>query len=366
MTGGGVLTVRDGRARYVNPNAVRELVRASDLGQQYSEDALKIAFGQRIDADDLSFKEASGAFAIVAGAVRLKNLAIKADGLAANGNAVVDLNAMTLDSDWALTFDPVDNKVQGIDPKAGLVFRGPLAAPSRSIDVLPFAAYLNEREAARMNEIIALDQATRAEKQRLGWLASYLSEDAAWRAEQARIAAEREAERRAAAIAQAMTLELFHVNREVRVEQGRVAALSALAERMAGRQADADAIAAEAAKVAKTERARADAAAKTLAAAVSAEAAAKAQAQAAAQSDGCGEGRRLVRRCRGRETGAGGGRGGSGRSARRRPPRPRPRARRQGRQRQGGCGRRAQGCDGAGEDCRRCCRQGGACRRCRR
>jgi uncharacterized protein involved in outer membrane biogenesis len=33
MTGGGVLALRNGEARYVNPNAVRQLVRASDLGR---------------------------------------------------------------------------------------------------------------------------------------------------------------------------------------------------------------------------------------------------------------------------------------------------------------------------------------------
>ena len=158
----------------------------------------KSAFGERIDADNLSFKEASGAFAIVAGAVRLKNLIVKADGLAAKGNAVIDLNTMMLDSDWSLTFDPVDNKVQGAEPEAGIVFRGPIAAPSRTIDVLPFAAYLNEREAARMNEIIALDAATRAEKERLSRLADKLKKDAAQRAEDgaSRPSARRRATRR--------------------------------------------------------------------------------------------------------------------------------------------------------------------------
>ena len=195
MTGGGVITVRDGLARYVNPNTVRQIVRASDLGQQFSEDALRAAFGERIDADNLSFKQASGAFAIVAGAVRLKNLMVKADGLAAKGNAVIDFNTMMLDSDWNLAFNPVDNKVQGTEPKAGIVFHGPIAAPSRSIDVLPFAAYLNEREAARMNEIIALDAATRAEKERLSRLVDKLKADAVQRP---RISASRPSARRGA------------------------------------------------------------------------------------------------------------------------------------------------------------------------
>ena len=282
LTGGGVLSVRDGLARYVNPNTVRQIVRASDLGQQFSEDALRAAFGERIDADNLAFKDAGSAFAIVAGAVRLKNLMVKTDGLAATGNAVIDFNTMALDSDWNLAFDPVDDKVQGVDPEAGIVFHGPITAPGRTIDVLPLSAYLNEREAARMNEIIALDAATRAEKEHLNRLADKLKEDAAQRAEDARIAAEREAARRAEAAAEAATLEAFHSNREILVERLHVDALTALADRLAARQKEAEATAADAAQAAQAARADADAAGKALADAVAADAAAVAKAQAAA------------------------------------------------------------------------------------
>ncbi len=282
MTGGGVIAVHDGLARYVNPGTARQIVRSSDLGQQFSEDALKAAFSERIDADNLAFKEASGAFAIVAGAVRLKNLIVNTAGLSAKGNAVVDFNTMTLDSDWNLAFDPVDNKVQGADPEAGIVFHGPIADPSRSIDVLQFAAYLNEREAARMTEIIALDAATRAEKERLSRLADKLKQDDAQRVEDARIAAEREARRHAAAQASAAVLEAFHVNREILVEQRHVAALAGFAARLAAAQKQAAAAASDAAAAAGAARAKTDAAAQRLADARQADADAAAKADAAA------------------------------------------------------------------------------------
>ncbi len=282
MTGGGALTVHDGLARYVNPNTVRLIVRASDLGQQYSEDALRAAFSERIDADNLTFKDASSAFAIVAGAVRLKNLIVESKGLTARGNAVVDFNAMTLDSDWNLAFQPVDNKVQGSDPEAGIVFQGPLASPARSIDVLPFAAYLNEREAARMNEIIALDAASRAEKERLSRLADKLKQDAAQRIEDARIAAEREAARHAAAQAQAIVLEAFHVNREILVKKRHIEALAALAGRLVAEQKRAQANADQAAQAAAEAQSKADDAAKALAGARQADKAAADKAVAAA------------------------------------------------------------------------------------
>lgn len=264
MTGGGVLSVSDGLARYINPGTVRQIVRASDLGQQYSEDALRADFRDRIDADNLAFKGASSPFAIVAGAVRLKSLMVKTAGLAATGNAVIDFNTMTLDSDWNLAFDPVDDKVKGDAPEAGIVFHGPIAAPSRTIDVLPLAAYLNEREAARMNEIIALDAATRAEKQRLSRLVDKITADDAQRAEDARIAAAREAARRAAAAEQSARLEAFHANRALLVEKRHVEALAEWAAGLLAQQTTAESAAADATDAASQARLDADAAAQAL------------------------------------------------------------------------------------------------------
>ncbi len=202
-TGGGVISVRDGEARYVNPGAVRPLVRASDLGQQYSEDALRLSFTDAIDGDVLKFDQADSAFAIAAGAARVKNLTVRGQGLQATGNGVIDFNTMSLDSDWTLTFDPGDAKVAGTDPRVGLVFSGSLAAPTRAIDVLPLASYLNMRQEARMLDIIAMEEATRAEKDRLTRLVRKIGEDDARRAREAEVAAEAEARRRAAAVAAA-------------------------------------------------------------------------------------------------------------------------------------------------------------------
>ena len=282
MTGGGALAVNDGVARYVNPDTERQIVRASDLGQQFSEDALRAAFAERIDADNLAFKQASGAFAIVAGAVRLKNLMVQTKGLAAKGNAVIDFNTMTIDSDWNLAFDPVDNKVPGAEPTAGIVFRGPIAAPARSIDVLPFAAYLNEREAARMTEILALSEASRVEKERLNRLVDKLKADDLQRKEDQRIAAAREAARRAAAAAQAAKLEAFHANREIAAEKRHVEALTAFADSLAAQQAQAEAAAGAAAQAATAAQAKAKDAAAALASARKAESDAANKADAAA------------------------------------------------------------------------------------
>jgi len=270
-TGGGAFSIRDGEARYVNPNAARLVVRAADLGQQYSEDALELSFTEDIDADSLRFDQVDGAFAIAAGAVRAKNVTLRTAGVEASGNAVVDFNTLTLVSDWTLAFEPGDTKVEGTDPRVGIVFRGPLVAPSRSIDVLPLASYLNMRQEARMLEIIAMEEATRAENDRLSRLTRKLTEDDARRARKAREAAEAEARRRAAVLAAAVAVEELHVNREILAERRRVAVLRRFAETAAAEGNAAAQAAEDAARHASAERERARAADAALSRALAAE-----------------------------------------------------------------------------------------------
>jgi uncharacterized protein involved in outer membrane biogenesis len=276
MTGGGVVSVGDGVARYINPNAARLVVRASDLGQEFTEDSLRMTLAGQIDADSFRFGDAGGAFAIAAGTLRMKNLAVRSDKLAATGNAVLDLNQMTLDSDWTLTFDAGDSKVEGTDPQVGIVFRGPLASPARIIDPLPFSSYLNTRREARILEIIAMEEADRAERDRLARLTIKLRQDRELVERLAREAAEAEQRRHEVAAAAARNVEMLHVDRERITEERAAEALQRAAEIAAAESAAAEAAARSAAETAKAERERVA----TLAAAVPAAVATDEQAAA--------------------------------------------------------------------------------------
>jgi hypothetical protein len=233
-TGGGVLSLSAAEARYVNPGAARVLVRASDLGQQYTTDALRQAFGDAIAGDSLKFGRADAAFMIAAGTLRFSDVSLRAPGLEANVNAVVDLNGLSLNSDWTLAFDASDAVVQGNAPRAGLVFNGPLAAPKRTIDVLPLAAYLNQRREARMLDVIALQDATRLEVDRLTLLTRRIGEDDARRAAAIREAADRETRRKAAATSANAAVMRLHDIRDAAVAKAWVAGWKAYADRLAG------------------------------------------------------------------------------------------------------------------------------------
>ena len=282
LTGGGAIAIREGEARYLNPGAARPIIRESDVGQAFTEDSLRIALTDTLDAEALAFGSANEAFDIAAGAVRLKNMSLRTDMMDARGSAVLDFNTMRMDSDWTLSFDPGDTKVEGTIPTLGLVFRGPIAAPERFVDVLPFDSYLNMRLEARMLEIIELEEAARLEAGRLRRLVRKFEEDAQ-RREIARLEAE-EGERRRMelALASIAAVETLHAERAaaaVRKRERDVVTAAARAEEaaaLARSQAEHRLSAAQAAHAA------ADAAAVTLKTAVEETAAAIAAAQEAA------------------------------------------------------------------------------------
>ena len=229
MTGGGVVAIRDGVARYVNPAAVRSIVRLSDLGEQYSDETLKAAVEKQIDADSLTIGETGGAFSIAAGTARFTGLEARGTNVEASGNAVFDLNAMALDSDWTLTFDAGDNKVDA-QPKVGFVFRGPLAAPGRIIDALQFGSYLNTRQAARMLEIIANEEIDRVERERFTRLIQK-SRDDRDRIEREKQQAIDAADRaRSTAIAASAKIARLHIEREILTDDRRSTAIVRSAE----------------------------------------------------------------------------------------------------------------------------------------
>jgi hypothetical protein len=212
LTGGGTIALHNGEARYINPDAASLVIRQMDVGQQLSDQALATQFATYMDGGALPFGEISGDFAIAAGTARLKSVAVEAAKTKSIGSAAVDLAGLAINSDWTMTFDPGDQKVEGATPQVGILFKGPLAAPARSFDLLPFSSYLNIRQEARLQEILSTQEAVRLEKERFTREKRKLKEDADRAAREAKEAADR----RAAMLAE---IGSFHEERETYVEQ---------------------------------------------------------------------------------------------------------------------------------------------------
>ncbi|MCX5516945.1 AsmA family protein [Kaistia defluvii] len=196
LSGGGSLSIGEGSARFVNPEAFGAVIRASNAGREIGEAELRKLFAGYLDAGTLAFERVEGAFSIAAGTIRAQNLNVVSKSATMVGGATIDLNADTIDSQWTLTIDPGEDRVSGAIPQVGLVFSGPLDAPTRRIDVAPLAGFLSVRAFEREVERIEKLQAEILEKEKLNRLVRFAREDdqrrsdAARKAEEARQAAE--------------------------------------------------------------------------------------------------------------------------------------------------------------------------------
>ncbi|WEK52785.1 MAG: AsmA-like C-terminal region-containing protein [Candidatus Kaistia colombiensis] len=196
LSGGGSFAIGEGSARFVNPEAFGAVIRASNAGREIGEAELRKLFAGYLDAGTLAFDRVEGAFSIAAGTLRAPNLNVVSKSATMAGGATIDLNADTIDSQWTLTIDPGEDRVSGAIPQVGLVFSGPLDAPTRRIDVAPLAGFLSVRAFEREVERIEKLQAEILEKEKLNRLARLAREDdqrrsdAARKAEEARQAAE--------------------------------------------------------------------------------------------------------------------------------------------------------------------------------
>jgi hypothetical protein len=212
LSGGGSLAVGEGSARFVNPEAFGAVIRATNAGREIGEAELRKLFAGYLDAGTLAFERVEGAFSIAAGTIRAQNLSVISKSATMVGGATIDLNADTIDSQWTLTIDPGEDRVSGAVPQVGLVFSGPLASPTRRVDVAPLAGFLSVRAFEREVERIETLQAEILEKEKLNRLVRMAREDdqrradAARKAEEARRAteaAEKQAAEKAAADAAA-------------------------------------------------------------------------------------------------------------------------------------------------------------------
>jgi hypothetical protein len=258
LTGGGTFNVHAGEVRNLHPEAAILVIRDSDRGEEFTEDSLRELLATYLDRRALTFTEIEAPFSIAAGTIRFQNVAIEADGAKASGSGVIDLNTMALDADWKLTLDiGADKYSSGLPPQIGLVFRGPLAEPSRIIDVLEFSSFLNIRKEARLQEILEFEQEARLENEWFNRVRRKLREDAERAARLAEAL-------RAARIAAYANLGAFHLEREAAEEEKaerELIAWWAVAEKAADEKDAAEAAAREAAERAAAARALADEAA---------------------------------------------------------------------------------------------------------
>lgn len=196
LSGGGSFRIADGTIRSFNPQAFTAVIRAADGGQDLSDERIAAIFADNVDSGDLAFERIDGTFTLAGGVVRAPNIAVAGAKGTTSGSATVDLARRTLESDWRIAFDPRDaTATDGGPPQVGILFRGDMASPERTIDVTAFSSWLGIRAFERETERVLRMQADILERELLS--RQVLRDREA--AERARREAEAEARRRAEA-----------------------------------------------------------------------------------------------------------------------------------------------------------------------
>lgn len=156
LQGKGTLVVSDAQFAGLDPRAFDAVTRAVDQGLAIDSVRISNVVRTALEGGQLSVKRATGSFAVSAGQLRLTGAAVESKNadLTITGN--VDLTDGSLDARLVLSGS---NKAAGARPDIFMALRGPVAAPSRSIDVSALAGWLTlravETQASRLRAIEA-------------------------------------------------------------------------------------------------------------------------------------------------------------------------------------------------------------------
>ena len=154
LQGTGNISLADAQFAGLDPRAFDAVTRAVDQGLPIDAGRISNVVNKALDSGQLSIKRAEGAIAISAGRMQLSNVTadVKDALLSLYGN--LDLTDGSLDAHLVLSGL---SQAAGTRPDIFLALKGPLATPSRSMDIAALSGWLTLRsidnQAKRLQEI---------------------------------------------------------------------------------------------------------------------------------------------------------------------------------------------------------------------
>ena len=155
LHGSGKLTMNDAAFAGLNPRAFDAVTRAVDDGLPIEGGKISNVVRKALESGHLSVKHAEGKLAINAGLVRLGDFTASSAAANLSLSSTLDLTDGTMDARLVLSGPQADGR-----PDIFMALKGPVAAPSRNIDVSALTGWLTlrsvENQAKRLK---ALQQA---------------------------------------------------------------------------------------------------------------------------------------------------------------------------------------------------------------
>ena len=156
LQGKGTVALSDAQLAGLDPRTFDTVTRAVDQGLAIDTARIANVVRTALEGGQLSVRRASGDFTIRAGQLRLANVTVDSKNANLDITGRVDLTDGTLDARLVLSGS---SEAAGARPDIFMALRGPVAAPSRSIDVSALTGWLTlravELQASRLRAIEA-------------------------------------------------------------------------------------------------------------------------------------------------------------------------------------------------------------------
>jgi large subunit ribosomal protein L24 len=142
LRGNGSIAIANAQFAGLDPRAFDAVTRAVDQGLAIDPERIVNVVRTGLEGGQLSVKSASGVFTISAGQLRLGNVTVDSKDAALTMNGRVDFTDGSLDARLVLSGS---NEAAGARPDIYMALKGPVASPSRSIDVSALSGWLTLR-----------------------------------------------------------------------------------------------------------------------------------------------------------------------------------------------------------------------------
>ena len=161
LAGTGSFVVNDTRLNTLNPQALLAVMEGANGKKPPDEEAARETFAIGFGSGAVTLGRASGSFAVEGGVLKVPVVSVEAPDATILAEATIDLNTLTLTSEWTVRAGEAD-ATAGARPQVRLLFSGPLSRPERQVDVAPLLEALRSRYLQRqLDELEKLEAARR-------------------------------------------------------------------------------------------------------------------------------------------------------------------------------------------------------------
>ena len=154
LKGSGKIVLVDGQLAGLDPRTFDAVTRAVDQGLAVETGRISDLVGKALNGGPLSVKRVEAAMSVTASQLRLNNVIIESKDAALSVAGTLDLTDGSINSRLVLSGQ---SEAAGARPDIFVTLKGPLAAPSRSVDVSALTGWLTlrsvENQAKRLRAI---------------------------------------------------------------------------------------------------------------------------------------------------------------------------------------------------------------------